>query len=180
MKTIVLTLVAVFMMFSGQSQIGHTQYAVLKTSDVEAFKTKTSSRALNANYLDKVLDHSMAVHVSALENRVAFFDVTKSRGFKKSKAHPFKVKFKTEKGYVEVFYDKDGTVIESKGRYKEVKLPRAVRISLFKTYEGFILLDSDYLVNYKNGSVEKLYYVKIGKGSDIKKIKMHADGTFIQ
>ena len=175
MKATVLILVVFFTAISGNSQ---TDLLALNTEETSFETLIPKSKVLNSNYFYKVFDNSMAIHVSALEKRVSRFDVTSVPEYN-GKSKPFEVKFKTGKGFIKVLYDKDGRILKTEEKFKDVKLPNVVRDNIFKKYINCTLLGSNYLVYYNGQTVKKIYRVTVSKDGSKKKIKINANGDFI-
>lgn len=178
MKTVVLFLVAFLVVNFTNSQENEPQLMAFNSEDIPNYSIKKSNKSLNAEYIHNVLENSMAVHVSALEKQVVDFDVTNVSEFK-GKTNPFKVKFKSNKGYIEVVYDNNGKIIESNELFKEVKLPNSVRDAIFTKYPNYSLSDTKYLVHYKEGIAEKVYQVTIRNKASNKKVKLNSKGEFL-
>ncbi|MFL1011529.1 hypothetical protein [Flavisericum labens] len=178
MKAIVLLLVVFFTANLGNSQNVGTDLLALNTEEMTSETTEPSTKAINSNYKNEVVDNSMAIHVSVLEERVSKFDVTSVPEYK-GKSEPFKVKFKTDKGYIEVLYGKNGEILKTKERFKQVKLPSVVRDNVLREFSKCKLVSSDYLVWYDTKRVKKIYKITILQNNSKKKIKITADGEFI-
>lgn len=120
---------------------------------------------INKTYLDRVQDATMSIHIKDLENRVAQCDITNSRNYDGSD-RPFEAIFKSSKGYIFATFDKDGKVLTTSEKFKNVKLPEPIRNAIFEDYPDWILLSDTYTVHYKGeNDVKKTYKVKIGKGN---------------
>ncbi|MEW4922603.1 hypothetical protein [Algibacter sp. 2305UL17-15] len=179
MKTLLVVFAVSVSINFGFSQNVNTELMAFNTDELSVTKAKPSPTILNSDYLDKVLDNSMAIHVSTLEKQVSQFDITSVSQYK-GDPKPFQTIFKTNKGAVKVSYDTTGKIISTIEKYKNVKLPNAVRDKVFKTYSEWTLLNVDYQVYYNtNKKVKKIYLVKIGKGKQKKKIKVNSDGDIL-
>lgn len=179
MKTLLVVLAVFVSINFSFSQSVDTDFVALNTGELSVNKVKPAPKTLNNNYLNKVLDNSMAIHVSALEKQVSQFDITSVSKYK-GESKPFKTIFKTNKGSIDVSYDEKGKIISTTEKYTNVKLPDAVRDIVFKTYSDWTLLNVDYMVHYNTyKKVKKIYLVKIGKGKLKKKIKVNSDGEIL-
>tara|TARA_R110002049_G_scaffold288821_2_gene471498 strand:+ start:3479 stop:4015 length:537 start_codon:yes stop_codon:yes gene_type:complete len=178
MKTLLLLFAVSVSINFGFSQNANTELMAFHTDELSVTKVKSSPTTLNTDYLDKVLDNSMAIHVSTLEKQVSQFDITSVSKYK-GISKPFKTIFKTNKGSIEVSYDNTGKIINTTEKYTNVKLPDAVRNTVFKTYSEWTLLNVDYQVYYNYKAVKKIYLVKIGNGKQKKKIKVNSNGDIL-
>lgn len=178
MKTLALVIVVSVLSNFGFSQQGNTNLVAYNTDAISVKTIKPAPKSLNQNYLDEVVDLSMASHVITLEEQISNFDITTAKGYK-GEAKPFKTVFKTTKGKVEVAYDKNGEIVSSYETYKGVKLPEEVGQSIFTKYPKWTLLDVQYFVSYNEEITKKRYEVKIGKDRLIRKIEIMPDGSII-
>ncbi|MFD2724625.1 hypothetical protein [Hyunsoonleella rubra] len=179
MKTLTLILAVSLLTFSVSSQDNNAQlmaYNSEKISDLET--VKPTPKVLNQKYLDAVYDSEMAIHVRSIVKNISKYNVSEAKGYS-GKAKPFKTAFKTDKAYIEVSYDKHGKIISTKERYEDVKLPEALREKIFSEHNDWALLKVDYDVDYNADRTQKTYHVKIKSGKTKKKIKIDADGNFI-
>lgn len=178
MKTILLLTATLFIAQLGFSQSETANLLALNTKKESPYTVKKSPRLLNADYIDQVTENSMANHVRALELQVSNFDVTSASGYK-GKTKPFEVVFQSNKGFIKAFYDENGKVIETVEKFKDVKLPNAVRDNIFKAYSNATLLKTDYYASYKNGSIEKTYEVTIKNNKSKIKVRVNSNGEIL-
>ena len=179
MKTLLFLFAVSVSINFGFSQNLNTERMALNADNMSVSTAKSSPITLNKEYLDNVLDNSMAIHVSTLEKQVSQFNIISDSKYK-GESKPFKTIFKTNKGSIAVSYDRTGKIINTIEKYASVKLPDAVRDTVFKTYSEWVLLNVDYYVYYNtNKKVKKMYLVKIGKGKLKKKIKVNSNGDIL-
>ena len=128
--------------------------------------------SINVDYLTKVQDPSMSIHVKTLEQRVANCDITKSAKYD-GRDDVFTAVFKSQKGQIKATYNKEGKVLTTSEYFKNIKLPQAIRTLVFKDYPGWVLLNDSYSVSYKDtGDIKKTYKVQIGFGKTRKNFKI--------
>ncbi|MBE9489430.1 MAG: hypothetical protein IMY67_03970, partial [Bacteroidetes bacterium] len=134
---------------------------------------------INKSYLDKVQDPTMSVQVKSLENRVSKCDITKSPKYD-GRDKPFQAVFKSSKGSIVAMFDKEGKIITTSEKFKNIKLPDPVKIAVFKNHPNWVLLSDTYSVSYhRDKNVRKVYKVQIGNGDLKKKLKIDFSGDII-
>ena len=147
-------------------------YSQVNTDLKEVELESVTVTHLNKTYINRVQDATMSIHVKDLENRVAQFDVTKTEDYD-GREESYKTLFRSSKGSILASYDIDGMVLSTYERFNNVKLPEAIKKSIFKDYPDWVLLSDTYTVQY-NGEddVKKIYKVKIGKGKTRKTFRI--------
>ena len=181
MKNVIIGLLLIGLTSLGYAQnmnnkLSEMDLAQLSNFDMDGISS-LSSNSLNSNYLYKVQDESMSVLVRTLEEKASNFNVKKSKKFD-GDINPFKVVFKVPNGSIIVTYNNDGEILSSLERFKNIKLPEPVRVSIFKKYPNWSLISNSYLVSYnKDENVKKEYKVQIGKDNLKKQIKVDPFGN---
>lgn len=80
----------------------------------------------------------------------------------------YQVWFESKKGYLLANFDKDGKLLSSSQRFKNVYLPAEIRNSIIREYGNVKLVNSKYIATSKGWDLDKQFYrVKI-KDSDNK------------
>jgi len=135
--------------------------------------------SLNYKYYKSVSDTSAAQPVRMLERMAASYDL-KSADFYEEESDNYFVSFYIPQGQVLAFYDKDGKVIRTVEKYKDVALPKPVRDAVANRYPGWAVLKDIYLVNYYSNTEEarKIYKLVLENGSKRLRVKMDNNGTF--
>ncbi|MCK5402026.1 MAG: hypothetical protein KAJ28_10370 [Flavobacteriaceae bacterium] len=134
---------------------------------------------INKSYLDRVQDATMSVHVKLIENRASKCNITTSPKYD-GRDKPFIAVFKSSKGSIVATYDNKGKILTTTERFKNIKLPDPVRISVFKNHPNWALLSVTYSVSYHfDKDVRKVYKVKIGNGNLKKNLKIDFSGDII-
>jgi len=77
-------------------------------------------------------------------------------------------------------YDENGKLIRVVEKYDNVKLPRQVIFSVYKSYPGWTIVKDKYLYTQKDGDVvKKQYNLKIKKDDEVKKIVIQPNGNIM-
>lgn len=138
-------------------------------------------RATNYKYLNSVSPEEVAsVPVKILEEKVAAFDVHDS-GFYQDEYGVYVVTFFIPEGKILAAYDKEGKILRTIERFKDVQLPVHVQKAVGKRFPGWGLTNDAYIVNYHEawGATKKFYKIKITNGDQVLRIKVNDNGDFL-
>ncbi|MFC4723423.1 hypothetical protein ACFO5O_13895 [Geojedonia litorea] len=158
------------------SVIPSAQQAVVFTSNntatnlTERAKTTNEiSTIANQTYLLNVFKKDVSKNVKHLQLEVAKFNIKSLKIYNDSEAATYTVNFKRKNGFVTVDYDSNGHVIMSSEKYKNVKLPLAIRVKVAKEYPGWEFKETHYTINYtRHKASTKQYKIKLKKGTETK------------
>jgi len=136
--------------------------------------------SVNYKYLRSVYDNSAAQPVKLLEHRAASYDVKESEYYD-DEYEGYSISFYLPNGRVLAAYDKDGKLLRTAERYKNVSIPPAVRSALSNKYPNWALTKDIYLVNYYgDNSPRKLYKLVLENGNRRIRVKSNEMGEFIE
>ena len=77
-------------------------------------------------------------------------------------------------------YNEKGKLMSVVEKYSNVRLPRQVIFSIFKSYPGWTIVKDKFLYTQQDGDiVKKQYNLKIKKDKEIKKIVIQPNGNII-
>jgi len=190
MKNLVIGLLVIGLTSLGYSQNSKIELAELEREDNNSIAlnrgtTATSinkdvaATSLNVSYLNEVKEETMSKHIKSLEDRVSKWDVMESPGFD-GRSQSFKVIFKATKGSIIATYDNNGKVLTTLERFKDIKLPRPVIISVLKKYPNWTFWKNSYFVSYHSDKgAQKVYRVQVRKDNMKKSLKIDSDGNII-
>lgn len=136
--------------------------------------------AVNYKYLDATTNDEVAVPVKLLQEKVAKYDV-RSSDFYQDDYELYEVNFFIPQGTVLAAYDKDGKLLKTVERYKNVGLPSAVMKAVKEKYPNFTISKDIYLVNYHDEKgIEKRYKLKLEDPDNNRvRIKIDEKGNFL-
>ena len=136
--------------------------------------------ATNYKYLSKTGLENASVPVALLEQKVASYDI-KSADFYNDEYDSYVVSFYIPEGKILAAYDKDGTILRTVERFKDVTLPKEVYTSIAKQYPNWRFEKDIYLVNYHDGSgkITKKYKITLVNGKKRIKVKCDPEGNFL-
>ncbi|MDW5287603.1 hypothetical protein [Formosa sp. PL04] len=149
-------------------------------TSLEKSKATVKTVGVNATYMNNSVFTDNGNYVKILQQYISKYDVKNMEAYNNDDKSIYDVSFKTKKGIFLVTYKGDGQIISSKERYKNVIIPKAVSISIMKTYPNWIHEASICTVNYRHGKgLSTSYRVKISNGNQTKIIKTDAKGNII-
>ena len=131
-------------------------------------------------YIYEVVDDDIDQSVKDLQMKLGAFDVTKEEYYS-DEYDSYYVSFYIPKGYAVATYDKDGNLLRTIERYKNVKLPRGVSKALTERYPNWIVDKDIYKVSYSEPKWEsrKTYKLKLSNGEKNIRVKTDEDGNFL-
>ncbi len=136
-------------------------------------------RATNYKYLNSVDNSEAAVSVKYLEDMAAKFD-TRSSEFFEDVGDFYRVYFYIPEGTLVAAYDRNGKILYTIEKYKDVALPADVVSSVHKRFPEWTIAKDVYKVSYdvKKGSV-KQYKIVLKNGKETIRIKVDEEGVFL-
>ena len=154
--------------------------------DIQSFaqiKTEKLSEvviaATNYKYLNKVGLENASVSVALLEQKVASFDLKNSE-FYSDDYDTYSIDFFIPDGHILAAYDRDGNIIRTIEKFKDITLPRAVIESVSKQFPNWIFKKDVYLVSYHDEKgVTKKYKITLENGDKRIKVKTDAEGNIL-
>lgn len=131
-------------------------------------------------YIYEVVDDDIDQSVKDLQSKLGKFDITKEEYYN-DEYGTYRVSFYIPKGYAVVTYDKDGKMLRTIERYKNVKLPLAVSEALVERFPNWTVDKDIYKVSYSEPKWEskKTYKLKLSNGEKIIRVKTDQDGNFL-
>ena len=136
-------------------------------------------KAVKYKYLNAVDQKDIAQPVKLLERRAAEYDV-KSSEFYEEDYDTYFVSFYLPEGQVLAAYAKDGKLLHTAEKYKDVALPMAVRDAVVKRFPQWSITKDVYLVNYfEESGAKKTYKVTLQNGDKRMKVKTNEKGEFL-
>ena len=136
--------------------------------------------AVNYKYLDNVNEPNAAEPVKLLQREVAASDL-KSSEYYEDQYDDYFISFYIPQGKILASYDKEGNILRTVEKYKNIALPNAVAESVVKNYSGWTIAENAYLVNYhdKKGVTKKEYKILLEKDSRRMWIKTDENGNML-
>ena len=137
-------------------------------------------RPVKYKYLLEMSFDDSDKNVKELQSKLAKFDVTKEEYYT-DEYDNYSVSFYIPQGYAIASYDKDGNLIRTIERYKNVKLPFAVSKALVERFPNWTVDKDIYKVIYSEEKWEskKTYKLKLTNGEKKIRVKTDEDGNFL-
>ncbi|MFC0775026.1 nicotinate-nucleotide adenylyltransferase [Terrimonas alba] len=135
--------------------------------------------AVRYKYLMSVDNKDLAQPVKLLERQAATFDVKSSEYYQDDYDNYF-ISFFIPEGQILAAYDKDGKLLHTAEKYKNVALPAVVRQSVTTRFPGWVIAKDFYVVSYEEAKgSRKVYKILLENGDKRIKVKTNDKGEFL-
>jgi len=134
--------------------------------------------SVNYKYLDAIDSEDLDINVKMLQEKVAQFDV-RNTDLYVDDYYTYQVTFFIPNGKILVAYDKNGEMVRTVERFKNVKIPIIVKKSISERYPGWFFKKDVYRVTYNQEGSKKEYKITLEKGKDIINVKTDENGNFL-
>lgn len=136
--------------------------------------------AVNYKYLNDVREPDAAQPVKQLQREVAVFDLKNSEYYEDEYDDYF-ISFYIPQGKILASYDKEGNVLRTVEKYKNIALPKVVSEAIVKNYSGWKIAENAYLVNYhdRKGVTKKEYKILLEKDNRRMRVKTDENGNIL-
>ena len=135
--------------------------------------------ATNYKYLDKTSAEDVAVPVKELQRRAAIYNV-KDLDIYQDDYDYYEVSFVLPEGKILASYDKEGKILRTAEKFKEVDLPIPILKSIAKRFPNWSVTKNIYRVFYhETDGVKMKYKLTLENGDQRMKIKMDDEGNFM-
>lgn len=172
MKKLVIGTLCLGLASLGFSQSADVDFGQVKLSDVTV-------SPINLDYIDKVREGAVSEKVFIMEKKASRYNIKESPFFNNHE-ESFEIRFIKKNGRITAIYDRNGKIRSTSERYKNLRLPPAVRNSVYKAYTGWTMVGNAYMVSYHcNRGVKKIYKVKMAKGDLQKNLKIDTQGNLL-
>jgi len=167
MKNLIITLI-----ITAFTAVSFAQEKTIPLEEVEVL-------GVNYKYLDALGEGFVAKPVRVLQQSVANFDLKTIDGYEDEEKE-FYVYFKIPVGKILAVYDKEGEIMRTSERFKDIRLPLAVSNAIVEKYPGWTIEGDIYLVSYiKNKKISKTYKLFLEKDGNHKRVKTDDYGNFL-
>ncbi len=136
--------------------------------------------ATNYKYLSETDAEDEALPIELLQRKVATYDI-KSTDIYNDEYDHYEVAFYIPEGKILAAYDKEGKVLRTVEKFKNVKLPAVVSRSIQKRFPGWSVTKDVYRVKYhdKSGATKKMYKLRLENGDKLIRVKTDDEGNFL-
>lgn len=136
--------------------------------------------SINYKYLDAINCDQVAVPVKTLTEQVLKYDANQGDLYDDD-FDTYRVSFYIPEGKVVAAYDKNGKILRTIEKYKNIRLPQEVLQTVAEKYPKWAVVEDVYEVNFhcEKGIVKKQYKIKLQNEDKTVKIKTDASGNII-
>lgn len=137
--------------------------------------------AANYKYLNAISPEEAAQPVDMLEQYAAAYDV-KGSEFYNDVYQNYIVSFYIPEGKILAAYDKDGKLLRTAERFKDVAVPAKVREAVAKRFANWTISKDAYLVNYRDTggyATRKVYKLLLENGDKRMRVNVTDSGEFL-
>lgn len=132
----------------------------------------------NYKYLNAVNPSEAAVPIEKLQMKVSNFNV-KELDIYTDEYDLYDVYFFIPEGKVLASYDKEGNLLRTVERYKDVNLPMPILNSVIRRFPNWTVTKNTYVVNYHDsGKTKKMYKLTLENGKQLIRVKLDDHGVF--
>ena len=133
---------------------------------------------VNYKYLAVAGEGDDPAPVKMLQRKAATYDV-KASEFYEDEYEDYSISFFIPEGRILASYDKEGNILRTIEKYKNLDLPPAVSEVIEEKYPGWTMTKNAYLVNYhdKKGVTKKEYKILLEKDNQRMRVKTDENGV---
>jgi hypothetical protein len=151
---------------------------LLTTAFSQVLMPEVVISAMRYKYLSSVDNRELPQPVRILEHQAASYDVKNSEYYD-DEYEEYNISFYLPAGYVLATYNKDGKLLRTAERFKNVALPESVAQSLVKRYPHWDIPKDVYRVTYEDDKgATKVWKVLLKQGEKRLKVKLDDEGEF--
>ncbi|SEO71970.1 hypothetical protein ACFGVS_30325 [Mucilaginibacter sp. AW1-7] len=131
-------------------------------------------------YLNATDNREMAQPVRMLEFKAAAYDVKKSE-FYDDDYDGYYISFFIPDGKILAAYDKNGKLLRTAEKFKNTKLPAAVKDAVTQRFPNWHISEDVYQVHYfdQKEKADKTFKLLLQNGDKRMKVKLNGEGKFI-
>lgn len=136
--------------------------------------------AVKYKYLSAVTNKELPQPVRLLERRAAEFDVKNSEYYD-DEYDEYSIRFYLPQGYILATYDKNGKIIRTAEKFKNVALPKTVAQAVATRFPMWSITEDAYLVTYQEESgATKIWKLLLKNDDQRLNVKVNEKGEFIK
>lgn len=162
------------MLLAGISALGYATPALCQGTLPEV-----TVLATNYKYLKNVNGKEVAQPAQLLQHMAASYDI-KNSDYYEEVYDTYFISFYLPEGEILAAYDKDGKLIRTAEKYKNVMLPSAVSKAVVARFPNWSIAKDAYLVNYygeNGGQATKKYKLVLQNGSKRLRVQVDENGN---
>ena len=137
--------------------------------------------SVNSEYFNTADSDNSCLYVQKLEQALMEYNPSELSDLYDSKDDIYKVTFKIPEGRIIASFNKEGKIVETFEKYKNIRLPNTVVESILEKYPNYSIIEDAYIVKFhcdKDAKTQE-YRVKIKSKDSVITIKTDNKGVFI-
>ncbi|MCM4153447.1 nicotinate-nucleotide adenylyltransferase [Arenibacter sp. N53] len=136
--------------------------------------------ATNYKYLNNVNTEEVAsIPVKLLQQKVATYDI-KSSEYYQDDYDLYNITFFIPEGKILAAYDKDGKLLRTAEKFKDINLPSTIKSAIADRFPGWTITKDIYVVSYIDPvGAKKTYKLKLENEDKMLRVKLDETGKFL-
>ncbi|MEL0456297.1 nicotinate-nucleotide adenylyltransferase [Flavobacteriaceae bacterium SZ-1-7] len=136
---------------------------------------------INSDYLNAVNTNHSNDYVAKLEQAILNYNHSDISQLYDDKNDIYNVSFKLPDGEIVVSFNKDGKIIKTFEKYKNMRLPLGVMKTIAEKYPGHGIIEGVYLIKYHSQKemLQQEYKIKLKNNDSILTVKINEKGEFL-
>ena len=136
--------------------------------------------ATNYKYLNNVNTEEVAsIPVKLLQQKVATYDI-KSSEYYQDDYDLYNITFFIPEGKILAAYDKDGKLLRTAEKFKDINLPSTIKSAIADRFPGWTITKDIYVVSYRDPvGAKKTYKLKLENEDKMLRVKLDETGKFL-
>ncbi|WP_452232261.1 hypothetical protein [Lacinutrix sp. MEBiC02595] len=170
MKTMFITF-----LFLGFAQVTYSQSDIAYTETTDHTLESTHVKKDFNSVSEKIIGTSyLSAKTKKLQLQVFNYNIKNAAVYAANVNTTYSVHFTEGNNHVDAIYAKDGTLLQSEGIFKNVRIPYNISVKVAKKYAGWMVAKTYCYNNYRhNKDTEVLYKMQLRKGNKTKAIEIN-------
>jgi len=146
----------------------------------QTFELKEVEVVANYDYLEATTNSSEALPVQNIQGKVGEYKA-KNQEIDNYGEVAYCISFYNTDGKILAEYNKEGIILRTTEKYKNVRLPLEVLQAIATRFPNYMILEDTYHVSYESdkGITHKVYKIKLMNNDKVLKVKTNHTGEFI-
>lgn len=134
--------------------------------------------SINANYLNSVEPENSCNYVKKLEEALLNYDHSELIDLYDEKNDIYNVTFKMTEGTIIASFNKDGKIIKTFEKYKNIRLPQVVLQAIAEKYPNYSIVEDIYVVKFHSAAddLKQEYRITIKNKDALLTVKTNGEG----
>ncbi|ALJ06589.1 hypothetical protein APS56_16245 [Pseudalgibacter alginicilyticus] len=135
----------------------------------------------HSDYINSVVNENSINYIKKLEEALLNYDHSEISNLYDSKKDIYNVTFKIPEGQIIASFNREGKIIKTFEKYKNIRLPLAVMQAVAEKYPNYSIIEDVYVANFNSDKddLKQEYRIKIKNVDSILTVKTNKQGEFI-